>query len=342
MSTPAAEFGLGIQGDKPAGEYGRLAAIAERYDFDVVSVFSDLMFSPPIFPLLEMAASTERVRLGAACWNPYSMHPYEIAGQLAALDLASHGRAYFGLARGTWLGDVGLAQPSPLGYLAEVIEYVYSLLSADGHGFEGRHFTLAPGVVPRFPIERARPPLLMGVWGPKASALAGAIADEIKIGGTANPAMVAVMRDRLAAGETKAGRDVGDTRIVMGAVTVVDLDGVAARAKARREVAMYLAVVAEFDPTVEIPSDLLDRVKLLVADGDHDAAGRLIPDDLLDLFAFSGSPEQVAAQAQRLIDAGVHRIDFGTPQGLTDDRGIEVLGEYVLPQLQPARSTVAL
>ncbi|OZC55909.1 5,10-methylene tetrahydromethanopterin reductase [Rhodococcus sp. 06-621-2] len=342
MSTPTVEFGLGIQGDKPAGEYGRLAAIAERYDFDVISVFSDLMFSPPIFPLLEMAAATDRVRLGPACWNPYSMHPYEIAGQLAALDLASNGRAYFGLARGTWLGDVGLAQPSPLGYLAEVIEYVYTLLEGKGRGFEGKHFRLADGVTPRFPIARARPPLLMGVWGPKASALAGGIADEIKIGGTANPAMVDIMRARLAPGEIKAGRVVGQTRIVLGAVTVVDLDGPAARAKARREVAMYLAVVAELDPTVEIPTDLLDRVKAFVADGDHDAAGRLIPDDLLDLFAFSGSPDQVAAQAQKLIDAGVHRIDFGTPQGLTDDRGIEVLGEHVLPQLQAARSTVAL
>lgn len=336
------EIGLGIQGDKPAGEYGRLAAIAERYDFDVVSVFSDLMFSPPIFPLLEMAAATERVRLGPACWNPYSMHPYEIAGQLAALDLASKGRAYFGLARGTWLGDVGLAQPSPLGYLAEVVEYVYRLLAADGRGFEGKHFRLAPGVVPRFPIERARPPLLMGVWGPKASALAGSIADEIKIGGTANPAMIGVMRERLAPGELKAGRVLGETKIVLGAVTVVDLDGPAARAKARREVAMYLAVVAELDPTVDIPTELLDRVKALVADGDDDGAGRLIPDDILDLFAFSGDPDQVAAQAQKLIDAGVHRVDFGTPQGLTDDRGIEVLGEYVLPQLQHARSTVAL
>lgn len=51
-----------------------------------------------------------------------------IAGQLAALDLASHGRAYLGLARGTWFGAVGLAQSRPLtalAALAEAAEVVY-------------------------------------------------------------------------------------------------------------------------------------------------------------------------------------------------------------------------
>jgi hypothetical protein len=39
-------------------------------------------------------------RYGAACLNPYTQHPYEIAGGLAALDATSGGRAYLGLARG--------------------------------------------------------------------------------------------------------------------------------------------------------------------------------------------------------------------------------------------------
>ncbi|GAA3409400.1 hypothetical protein GCM10018952_09970 [Streptosporangium vulgare] len=76
----AAEIGLGLQSDKRAGDYARLARRAEEHGFDVLSVFGDLMYQPPIFPLLEMAAATERVRLGAACLNPYSTAPYEIAG----------------------------------------------------------------------------------------------------------------------------------------------------------------------------------------------------------------------------------------------------------------------
>ena len=98
-----AEFGIAFQTDKPPGAYAPLAAAAEAHGFDVVSVFADLLYQPPLPALLEMARATSRVRLGAACFNPYTRHPYEIAGQVAALDAASAGRAYLGLARGAWL-----------------------------------------------------------------------------------------------------------------------------------------------------------------------------------------------------------------------------------------------
>ena len=54
----------------------------------MVSVYADLMFQPPLPALLEIAAATDAVRLGPACLNPFSLHPFEIAGQIAALDLA--------------------------------------------------------------------------------------------------------------------------------------------------------------------------------------------------------------------------------------------------------------
>jgi len=42
---------------------------------------------------LLMARVTERVRLGPAALNPFTLHPYEIAGQIAMLDSVSRGRA---------------------------------------------------------------------------------------------------------------------------------------------------------------------------------------------------------------------------------------------------------
>ncbi|GID28641.1 LLM class flavin-dependent oxidoreductase [Paractinoplanes brasiliensis] len=327
------EIGLGLQSDKPAGTYARLARAAEDAGFDVLTVFGDLMYQPPIFPLLEMAGATTRVRLGPACLNPYSMAPYEIAGQITALDLASHGRAYLGLARGTWLGAVGLPQPRPLTALAETAEVVARLLRGDRSAYTGRLHSLAADTVLRYSLARPAVPLLIGAWGEQGAALAGRIADEIKVGGSANPDMVPVIRSRLEVGAARAERSVDDIGIVLGAVTVVDADGEAARAKARTEVAMYLAVVASLDPTVVLPPGLVDSVGALVAAGRDAEAGRLIPDEVLDRFAFSGTPAQVAAQAQLLIDAGVRRVEFGTPHGLTDDRGVELLGSSVLPLL---------
>lgn len=97
---------------------------------------------------------------------------------------------------------------------------------------------------------------------------------------------------------------------------------------------MYLAVVAQLDPTCVLPGGLLTRIKARVEAGDHAAAGRLIPDEVLDTFAFSGTPEHVAALARRVLDAGADRIDFGTPHGRTDAEGVALLGTRVLPSLR--------
>ena len=218
--------------------------------------------------------------------------------------------------------------------LREAAGRIRALLRGDGEGFDSELYPLASGVRLRYPVLRRDVPLLMGAWGPRGVALAGRIADEHKVGGAANPDLVAVMRARLDAGAREAGRSGDDVRLVFGAVTVVDEDGAAARALARREVAMYLDAIGALDPTVEIPGDLAARVRERVAAGDHAGAGALIPDDLLDRFAFSGTPDQVAAHAQALIDAGVDRVEFGTPQGLTDGaEGIRLIGERVIPQL---------
>ena len=329
-----AEIGIAFQADKPPGRYGELAAAAEAYGFDVVSVFADLLDQPPLPALLEMARATSRVRLGAACLNPYTQHPYEIAGGLAALDATSGGRAYLGLARGAWLEAIGLEQHRPLDHLRDTAAIVRALLSGDDAGYAGATYRLAPGVRLRYPVLGRVPPLLLGTWGAAGAALAGKIADEVKVGGSANPAVVPLIRDRVRVGALAAGRSPAAVRLVFGAVTVVDRDGAAARRRARTEVARYLAVVADLDPTVEWPTGLASRVRDLVAGGRDEAAGALIPDDMLDRFAFSGTPSHVAGLARRVLEAGAGRIDFGAPHGLGDAEGVALLGTAVLPRLR--------
>jgi 5,10-methylenetetrahydromethanopterin reductase len=222
VSPPRRELGLALQTDKPSGAYAALARRAEEAGFDVVTTFNDLWFQPA---LLEIAAATERVRVGPSC----------------------------------------------------------------------------------------------------LAAFAGEAADELKVGGSANPALVPHMR--ACAGSDRVG-------IVLGAVTVVDEDGTRARAAARREVAMYVDVVGALDPTAPVEPELLRRIGALVAAGDHAAAGALIPDDMLSLFAFAGTPADVATQAEAVLDAGALRVDFGTPHGIDEEHGVELLCNEVLPRLR--------
>ena len=325
---------VALQGDKPAAEHAALATLAEDLGFDTISVYADLGFQPALAPLLTIAAATHRARLGPAALNPGMLHPVEIAGQIAALDSASNGRAYLGLVRGAWLDAVGAELDRPVTRLRETVEIVRRLLRGDRSGFDGEIYKLAPGFGFEYPVLRPEIPLLIGSWGPRMLALAGEIADEVKVGGSTNPALVPVIRERIAAGERRAARPEGSTGVVFGAVTVCAEDGDLARSLARREAARYLPVVAPLDPTVAIPPDILTRMDDLVLHGDIDGAAELVPDDILDRFAFSGTPAQIAAQANALFAAGATRVEFGTPHGVTGAGGIRLLGEHVLPAIR--------
>ena len=157
-----AEIGIAFQAWKPPGRYGELAAAAEAYGFDVVSVFADLLDQPPLPALLEMARATSRVRLGAACLNPYTQHPYEIAGGLAALDATSGGRAYLGLARGAWLEAIGIEQHHPLDHLRDTAAIVRALLSGDDAGYAAPRTGWRPGSGCGTRFRAELPPLLLG------------------------------------------------------------------------------------------------------------------------------------------------------------------------------------
>jgi 5,10-methylenetetrahydromethanopterin reductase len=329
------EVGIGLAGNLRPSEYAELAGAAELAGFDVFSVFGDLMFQPPIPALLMAAQATGRIRLGPAAMNPYTTHPVEIAGQVAFLDLVSSGRAYLGLARGAWLERLNVPQPQPLAAIRDAADIVRRLLSGDDSGHRGRVFSLGRGLRLRQPLERPAVPLLVGGWGKRVTALAGEIADELKIGGSANPAMVTLARSGLDAGAELGRRKPGSTRIVMGAVTIVDEDGERARRRARTEVAMYVDVVGQLDPTHPIDPELLTRVHELVEGGRYEDAGSLIPDEVLDTFALAGTPDQVAAHAAELLAAGAGRVDFGPPLGLAGPlSGIELLAKRVLPALR--------
>jgi len=325
-------FGIGLRGNLGVGEYGKLGRLAEDLGFEVVSVFNDLGDQPALPALLEVAAATDRIMIGPACLNPFTLHPVEIAGQVSALDAASAGRAYLGLAKGAWLASIGIAQARPVRALREAAGVVRALLADDRSGYRGEVFRLEPGVHLDFDMVRSQVPLLIGGWGLRTVALAGEIADELKVGGSANPGLVPVMRSRIAAGEARAERRSMPARIVLGAVTVVDEDGEAARDLARSAVAAYFEVVARLDPTIDLPRGLVESMSLLLQAGDRAAAGRLIPDHLLDRFAFCGTPMQVARQVRDVFDAGAARIEFGSPFGLDQESGLRLLGEGVLPQ----------
>lgn len=326
---------IAFQTDKRASDYIALAQLVDQYELDVVSVYCDAPYHPSYVPLVLMAPHIRRARLGPAAVSPFRIHPIDIAAQTALLADLAAGGVYIGLARGAWLADHGIPEADkPITALHEAITIIRTLLSGRSAGFDGEVYRIAPHVRAPYPLPEHPIPLMIGTWGAKLASLGGEVADEVKVGGSANPDLVPVMLAYIRKGERLAGREEGSVGLVVGAVTVVDPDRETARQFARRKVALYLPVVASLDPTLEVDPQLLATIQAAVESNDLDRAGRQISDDLLDRFAFAGNAEDIIRQAESLYAAGATRLEFGTPHGIDPAAGVRMLGEQVVPILK--------
>ncbi len=323
------QLSLALQTDKPLPRYGELAAAAEAWGFDRISVYNDLLYQPAWLPLMEIARHTTRVEIGVAAVNPFTCHPINIAGNIALIDEASAGRAYLGLARGGWLEFLNLDTPPAPAALCEALQIIRHLLQKNTEQLTLEHFSLAGGDSLRWPILRPDIPFLLGSWGAKTIGTCIDLVSDIKLGGTVNPRIVPHYKKLM-----RNATDGELPQLTLGAVTVIDDDGQAARKLAKREVALYLPVVADLDPTLDIDPGLIERLKQHASKFDFVTAGALISDDILSLFALAGTPDDIAQQVEAIFEAGADRIEFGTPHGLTQDNGLKLLGEQVLPALR--------
>lgn len=319
------KISIAFQTDKPIAAYGALAAQAEAYGFDAVTVYNDLLYQPAWLPLLEMARATKYIQLGVAAVNPFTCHPINIAGNIALIDEASNGRAYLGMARGAWLDYLGMEPALPVTALREAMECVKHLLARNPEPYRGTFFSLAGGDALRWQILRADIPFLLGAWGEQTMRACLPYVTEIKLGGTANPALVKQVRGVVNRECARIGRAPNSVGIVAGAVSVADNDGTAARALAKRAVALYLPVVMDLDKTLEIDGDRRLEIRDSAARGEYENVARLISDELLQKFAFAGTVDDVAAQTRALFEAGASRVEFGTPHGFSEQEGMRLL-----------------
>lgn len=330
-----ATVSIAFQTNKSARAYIDLAKHVDQYDFDAVSVYCDAPFHPSYGPLLLMAPHIRRARLGSAAVSPARMAPIDIAADAALLDDVAQAGTYLGIARGAWLADHGVSEPAkPIQAIRESIAIIRALWSGQSAGYAGEVYRVAAHVRAEYPLPRRPIPIMIGSWGAKLCALAGEVADEVKVGGSANPAVVPHIRRYIDAGSATAGRPAGSVGIALGAVTVVDADRTQARRAAREAAVLYLPVVVPLDPTVTVDPELIARLRQHADAGTYAAGAALISDELLDQFAFAGAPSDIVAQCERIYSAGATRIEFGTPHGLRDAaHGITLLGTQVLPAL---------
>lgn len=328
------QLSIGVSGTKSSSEYVALAHLAEQYGFHTLSIFDDLMFRPAWPILFIVAQHTQRIRIGPSVCNPFLIHPAILAGNAALLDELSNGRAYLGIGRGAFLDQVQVPTPHPITAVRESIELVRHLLRGERIPYQGKMFHVTEGAHLEWQPPRREIPIMIGTWGMQMCRMAGGVADEVKAGSMWSASYGRRMWGQIIAGAQAVGRDPAQIGLVFGPLTSIAEDRDEAQALARRTLAFYLPYLSPMPETVGVTAEEIARIRVATASGDYARAAAQISQLCLDNFALYGTPGDVIAKIERMVDeTSVRRIEFGMPHGPRGSaEAIHLLGKHVLPK----------
>jgi F420-dependent oxidoreductase-like protein len=121
--------------------------------------------------LAALAASTERIRLGALVTGVTYRHPSILATEAVTVDQVSNGRLEMSLGA-AWMEaehrELGIPFPprkERFERLEEAVQVVKLLMTTDGATFDGRHYQLREGTYLPRPVQQPHPPIWIGAGG---------------------------------------------------------------------------------------------------------------------------------------------------------------------------------
>jgi len=123
--------------------------------------------------LAALAASTERIRLGALVTGVTYRHPSILATEAVTVDQVSNGRLEMSLGA-AWMEaehrELGIPFPprkERFDGLKEAVQVAKLVMTTEGATFEGRHYRLENATYLPRPVQRPHPPIWIGAGGPR-------------------------------------------------------------------------------------------------------------------------------------------------------------------------------
>lgn len=183
-------FGVNVRAAASRHVWTDKARKIEALGYSVLTVPDHLseLFAP-IPALLSAAAVTTRLRVGTNVLNNDFRHPVLVAREAATADMLTDGRLELGLGAGhmkSEYDEAGLpfeAGATRVERLAESVAIVKSLLAGETVTFSGRHYRVTGHTIHPQPVQRPRPPILIGGNGPRLLTLAAKEADIVGLSG---------------------------------------------------------------------------------------------------------------------------------------------------------------
>jgi F420-dependent oxidoreductase-like protein len=217
-----------------------------------------------------LAGQTERIRLGMLVTGVMFRYPAVLAKTVTTLDVLSRGRAVLGLGAAWYDREhVGLGVPYPpvgerFERLEETLRISLQMWSDNNGAFDGRHYQLAETICVPPPIQRPRPPIVIGGGGErKTLRLVARYADIWCAPGGTPPDVVRHKIAVLAEHCEAEGRDPADIRTMILAPQdpLADTDGFLSAMEEYAGLGVAQVMVSTLAPDpVSFASRLGDRV----------------------------------------------------------------------------------
>jgi len=336
--APTGPFRIDAGGDPSASPLAIEAAAvrAERDGFD--GVLSVELKHDPFVSLALAARATERVRLTSSIAVAFARNPANTAMLANDLQLVSDGRFVLGL--GTQVKAhierrFSMPWSHPARRMREYIQAVRAIWASWETGerlnFRGEfynHTLMSPMFSPG-PNPHGNPPVVLAAVGELMAQTAGEVADGLLAHTfTTRRYLDEVTVPALARGRAASGRTdpVEISLPAFVALGTTDAELATAQAAVKKQIAFY-GSTPTYKPVLELHGwesvhEELHRASL---NGEWDAMGRLITDEMLDAFAVSGSPAEVAAGLRERFGGVVSRLSFSAPYAVPDEVWAEVL-----------------
>jgi 5,10-methylenetetrahydromethanopterin reductase len=312
------QVALRIPGTSPMPELLELIQGVEAAGFDGAGILDSQLLCRDTFVTMALAAAhTSSLTLFPAVTNPLTRHASVLAGAIQTVAETAPGRTKVVIGTGYTSAHTIGRKPATLAEMRACIGTLRALLGGESVTFGATSGRLA------FASGR-RVPVLMAASGPKATELAGEIADGVLLSVGFHPRVAAAVLSHLETGARRGGRRLEDLEI-MWAVRAGIADSTAeARRMARPNVvhqgllsprSHWLPYTGLTLPRLEVPP----AVRAIYPDLSHArdweqaiAATSFVPDDVIaelcDTFGLVGTAEHCARRIVEMTAAGVTNL----------------------------------
>jgi 5,10-methylenetetrahydromethanopterin reductase len=336
--------GVGLFPTEPVGVMRDYTLLAEELGYEHVWYGdSQNIWRESSVTMGACAVGTERVILGTGVTNAVTRHVSLLASTWATFAEMTGGRAALGIGIGdSSLRTMGL-RPLKLAQLEEAIADLRRLFAGGAvrERTSGAEFHLnylsAPLDIPIYIAGSA----------PKILRLTGRVADGAIVLVGSEPRFIQAALDTIEAGAKEAGRTLADCHIVLWMPTAIDDDRTKARDLVRAHVSRVVIrpLPAEIDPGLQSAVDRIRRAYDYYHHMDTQAHhADLVPDELVDLFALAGTPDECRARLEQIAQLGVDQVAIvpfvrpGESRGPTMRRFAEI-ADGLEPALSPPRQS---